>query len=72
MIMKLIDVYSTINTDKNVFYSAYLKSKIQFNDVDPNKLCILDEDKKEVLDITGEECEKGLQYVNAPSVEEPI
>jgi len=37
MLAKLADVYVTVNTEKNVFYSAYLKSKIQFNDVDPDK-----------------------------------
>lgn len=40
---KVYDVYSTVNTDKNIFYSAYLKNKVQFNDVDPDKL-ISDED----------------------------
>ena len=24
-------------TKKNVFYSAYLKSRVQFNDIDPDK-----------------------------------
>ncbi len=38
MITKVGDVYTTISTDKNVFYSAYLKGKVQFNDVDPDKL----------------------------------
>ena len=38
MITKLGDVYTTIRTDKNIFYSAYLKGKVQFNDVDPDKL----------------------------------
>ncbi len=37
MITKLADVYNTINSDKNVFYSAYLKAKVQYNDVDPEK-----------------------------------
>jgi len=37
MITKLGDVYATVNTDKNIFYSAYLKGKVQFNDVDPDK-----------------------------------
>lgn len=37
MITKLIDIYFTINTNKNVFYSAYLKTKVQYNDVDPEK-----------------------------------
>lgn len=37
MALKVADVYSTVNTKKNVFYSAYLKDKIQYNDVDPDK-----------------------------------
>jgi hypothetical protein len=37
MLSKLADVYVTVNTEKNIFYSAYLKSKVQFNDVDPDK-----------------------------------
>jgi hypothetical protein len=37
MINKLTDVYTTVNTEKNIFYSAYLKGKVQFNDVDPSK-----------------------------------
>lgn len=36
--LKVADVYNTVNTKKNVFYSAYLKDKVQFNDVDPDKL----------------------------------
>lgn len=38
MVTKLADVYANVNTEKNVFYSAYMKGKIQYNDVDPNKL----------------------------------
>ncbi len=38
MITKVIDIYYTVNTDKNVFYSAYLRSKVQYNDVDPDKM----------------------------------
>jgi hypothetical protein len=45
---KVSDVFSTVNTKKNVFYSAYLKDKVQYNDVDP--------DKVELLDIDGEPC----------------
>ncbi len=37
MITKMGDVYSTVNTDRNIFYSAYLKGKIQYNDLDANK-----------------------------------
>jgi hypothetical protein len=37
MITKLADVYSTVHTEKNIFYSAYMKEKLQYNDVDPTK-----------------------------------
>lgn len=37
MITKFGDIYGTINSDKNIFYSAYLKTKVQYNDVDPEK-----------------------------------
>lgn len=40
MVTKLADVYANVNTEKNVFYSAYMKGKIQYNDVDPNKLMV--------------------------------
>ena len=38
MITKMGDVYSTVKTDKNIFYSAYLKGKVQYNDLDANKV----------------------------------
>jgi len=41
---KVSDVFSTVNTKKNVFYSAYLKDKVQYNDVDPDKVVQLDAD----------------------------
>jgi len=37
MTTKMADVYANVNTEQNVFYSAYLKAKVQYNDVDPNK-----------------------------------
>ena len=43
--LKLVDAYSTVKTDKNIFYSAYLSSKVQFNDVDPDK-CFIEESKQ--------------------------
>jgi hypothetical protein len=42
MVSKLSDVYLTVNTEKNVFYSAYLKGKIQYNDVDPDKVHLIE------------------------------
>ncbi len=41
MFGKLNDIYFIVNTDKNIFYSSYLKSKIQYNDVDPDKKIII-------------------------------
>lgn len=38
VIQKLIQVYATLKTEKNVFYSAYLSGKIQYNDVDKDKM----------------------------------
>jgi hypothetical protein len=35
---KIYDVYVNVNTEENVFYSAYLKTKVQYNYVDPNKM----------------------------------
>ena len=37
MTTKMADVYANVTTEQNVFYSAYLKTKVQYNDVDPNK-----------------------------------
>jgi hypothetical protein len=35
---KLIDTNALANTDTNIFYSAYLKDRIQYNYVDPDKM----------------------------------
>ncbi len=35
MVQKFIDVYYTISSEPNIFLSAYLRVKVQFNDVDP-------------------------------------
>jgi hypothetical protein len=36
MINKLTNAYTVVNTDENVFYSSYLKTNVQFNDIDRN------------------------------------
>ena len=41
--MKLYDIKSITETDKNIFLSAYLTRKIQYNDVDPDKVDYKDE-----------------------------
>jgi hypothetical protein len=38
MISKLSNVYIIINTEKNIFFSAYLNTKVQFNDIDPREI----------------------------------
>ena len=38
MITKMGEVYSTVKTEQNIFYSAYLKGKVQYNDLDPDKV----------------------------------
>lgn len=35
---KIIDVYGLANTETNIFYSAYLKDKVQYNYADPDKI----------------------------------
>ena len=48
MITKLGDIYATVNTEQNIFYSAYLKGKVQYNDVDKDKLIINESNKEKV------------------------
>ena len=38
MISKLSNVYIIVNTEKNIFFSAYLNTKVQFNDIDPHEI----------------------------------
>ena len=52
--LKVSDVYSTVNTKKNVFYSAYLKNKVQFNDVDPDKITF-DQESPKVVELPSED-----------------
>lgn len=36
MVTKVYETYCVANTDKSVFYSAYLREHVQFNDIDPS------------------------------------
>jgi hypothetical protein len=47
MTTKLGDIYAIANTEQNIFYSAYLKNKLQYNDVDPDKKITINEDNIE-------------------------
>tara|TARA_B100001173_G_C15916123_1_gene516319 strand:- start:685 stop:906 length:222 start_codon:yes stop_codon:yes gene_type:complete len=55
---KVYDVYNTVNTKPNIFYSAYLKNKVQFNDVDPDKIIVLQNEVQPELSETNEQIEK--------------
>jgi hypothetical protein len=48
MATKIYDVYVTVYTDKNIFYSAYLQRKLQFNDVDPQKMITIEPSAPEI------------------------
>ena len=53
--LKLVDTQTITATDKNIFLSAYLTRRIQYNDVDPDKMIepvkTEDEDEKQVLEL---------------------
>jgi len=65
MITKLSDIYATVHTEENIFYSAYLKGKIQYNDVDPDKLLKI-EDKKTDIEITVLTSEEIIENKESP------
>lgn len=50
MALKVKETYDIVNTKKNIFYSAYLTDRIQFNAVDEDKMIETDEIKVEELD----------------------
>jgi hypothetical protein len=72
MVTKLADVHSNVNTEKNVFYSAYLKGKIQYNDVDPDKAkaLLLEDEKKDYFAVSGVESVPGVELTTNKIEEE--
>jgi hypothetical protein len=68
MSSKLYDMYTIVNTKDFVFLSAYLTRKIQFNDVDKDKI----EKRESFLDSQAETPEKytGFQSSSAPPLQE--
>jgi hypothetical protein len=65
MVTKLADVYANVNTEKNVFYSAYMKGKIQYNDVDPNKIV-------SPLPVSSSELLENGEYNVVPGITPPV
>lgn len=47
MFTKLYRIYFIINTEKNIFYSAYIMNFMQFNDLDPREIKYLESQKIE-------------------------
>ena len=37
---KLVDTNALANTEENIFYSAYLKDRVQYNYIDPDKIVV--------------------------------
>jgi hypothetical protein len=54
----------TVNTDKNIFYSAYLRGKIQYNDVDPDELIRQNTPSPKKMEINKNEIENKLVEMN--------
>lgn len=50
MALKVKETYDIVNTKKNVFYSAYLTDRIQFNAVDKDKIIESDESTLNTLE----------------------
>ena len=50
MMTKLYRIYIVINTEKNVFYSAYLMNFVQFNDLDPREIEWIENEAKEKVE----------------------
>ena len=65
---KLIDVSAITNTEINIFYSAYLKHRIQYNDVDPDKMIELMK-KKEAKEAEAKEAEAEAKEAEAKEAE---
>ena len=68
MSLKVADVFSTVNTKQNVFYSAYLKNKVQFNDVDPDKVIVDDEALIEDVAVESDKEEDSVSNVDDSNV----
>lgn len=59
MMTKLYRIYYVINTEKNIFYSAYMTNFVQFNDLDPmNSVDFFDIEKEEKKETETEEKEQ--------------
>jgi hypothetical protein len=55
MALKINETYTITNTSENIFYSAYLNERVQFNDADPDKVIELDDSNESTKLVKEEE-----------------
>jgi hypothetical protein len=69
MMTKLYRIYYVINTEKNIFYSAYMTTFVQFNDLDPMERVL-----QEKRDLESEDCVWEEDWISCKTggKEEPI
>ena len=68
MVTKITDIYATVNTSENVFYSAYLKGKVQYNDVDPDKIIKFENENKEIENVNKENQNENKEIIEYESI----
>jgi len=64
--LKVADVFSIAKTSKNIFYSAYLKNRVQYNDVDPDKIHLAADEFAVKIDITPDKVIADTKPVDGP------
>ena len=79
MISKLSNVLTIIHTDHNIFFSAYLNTKVQFNDIDPREIVKVNIAQNYTFEITSDDGhlsivseQKGFHLLNEPPIEPHI
>jgi hypothetical protein len=55
MALKINETYSITNTSENIFYSAYLNERVQFNDADPDKIVEIEDSNESTKLVKPEE-----------------
>ena len=69
--LKVADVFSIAKTSKNIFYSAYLKNRVQYNDVDPDKIHLAADESAVKIDINPDKVIADTKPVDV-SVDGPV
>ena len=64
---KLGNIQSIVYTDPNIFYSAYMTRKVQYNDIDPNVYDIDEDDVSEEVQTDDAHDANETQVIDATS-----